>query len=388
MSLKTAILVTAGLMVLGLGLLNRSRRTVPAPPPEQTQPVSSRRMAQPRLPASRMAATAPAAEPSLDDSRPTNLIARLLNGDDSFKLSSQQVEPYLQANRRSAESLLAAFRTTEDPAFLREAMEKFPNDPRVNFAACFAAMRLPESPPEERRQRLEAFKQSAPDNALANYLSAREQFRLGQTDQAVQELVAASRKSKFHDYSGDFVQSAEEAYRAAGYSEAEAKTIAACSLPLPQLAYLTRLGQDVTELATLYHQAGDEASAQAALQMGLSLAQRVGEPSGSHFVISDLVGLKIERQVLDSMDPARLHDNAGHTVKDRLDELDQRGEIIKRLGDFGEPPPGGAGAERQDVLVTLSERLSERDLISFFDRVKVSGEWEALSWALNKLGTQ
>jgi hypothetical protein len=40
------------------------------------------------------------------------------------------------------------------------------------------------------------------------------------------------------------------------------------------------------------------------------------------------------------------------------------------------------------VLVTLSESLSDRDLISFFDRVKVSGEWEALRWALDKLGAQ
>ena len=128
MNRRTAIFVIAGLMVLGLGLLNRSRRTVPAPPPEQTQAVSTRPVVKPRLPAPQTAATAPAAEPSLDDSRPTNLIARLLSGDASFKLSSQQVEPYLQANRRSAESLLAAFRTTEDPAFLREAMEKYPNE--------------------------------------------------------------------------------------------------------------------------------------------------------------------------------------------------------------------------------------------------------------------
>jgi len=154
------------------------------------------------------------------------------------------------------------------------------------------------------------------------------------------------------------------------------------------LAHLKRLGQDVTELATLYRQAGDEASAQAALQMGLNLAQRVGEPCGNHFVISDLVGLKIERQVLESIDPASPYDNAGQTVKDRLDELNQHDEKIKRLREFGEPAPGDARGQRQDVLVTLSESLSDRDLISFFDRVKVSGEWEALRWALDKLGAQ
>ena len=37
---------------------------------------------------------------------------------------------------------------------------------------------------------LDAFKQSAPDNALANYLWAHNYYKAGQTDQAVQELVA------------------------------------------------------------------------------------------------------------------------------------------------------------------------------------------------------
>jgi hypothetical protein len=121
------------------------------------------------------------------------------------------VDPFLRDNRRSAESLLAAFRATEDPAFLQEAVEKCPNDPRVNFIACFAALSRTDSTPDERRQRLEAFKQSAPDNALPNYLSAQEHFKSGQEDQAVLDLAAAFGKSKFQDYSGDFVQSAEEA---------------------------------------------------------------------------------------------------------------------------------------------------------------------------------
>jgi len=48
----------------------------------------------------------------------------------------------------------------------------------------------------------------------------------------------------------------------------------------PQLAHLKRLGQDVAELATLYRQAGDEASAQAALQMGLNLPSESGNLPG------------------------------------------------------------------------------------------------------------
>ena len=97
-----------------------------------------------------------------------------LDGDEAFTLSLLQVESDLRDNRRSAESLLAAFRATDDPALLREAVEKYPNDPRVNFVAYFAFRN--ESSPEDRRQRPEAFKQSAPDNALANCLSAQDRI--------------------------------------------------------------------------------------------------------------------------------------------------------------------------------------------------------------------
>jgi hypothetical protein len=329
-----------------------------------------------------MAVISPVAGPSVGHSAPTNLLAQLLTGNESFKLTPKQLELYLEENRRSAESLLAAFRTTEDQAFLREAVEKYPKDPRVSFAAYFAACSQPDSSSDERRQRLDAFKQSAPDNALADYLSAREHFNSGQTDQAVQDLMAASGKSGFQDYSGDFVQNAEEAYRAAGYSEAEAKALAACSLPLPQLAQLKRLGQNMVELATLYWQSGDESSAQAALQMGFNLAQQVGEPSGSHYLINELVGVNIESQILGSLEPGSLYDNAGRTVKDRLDELARSREEIQRLGD----PSTWMGGERRDVLVALWEQMPPQDLISFYDRVKVSGEREALRWALDKLG--
>jgi hypothetical protein len=374
---KTLITVVAGLVVVGLAILYYPRRAVPEPQPGQMEPLALRRALRPRLPAPRMPVTAPPAEPSVEDLRSTNLVARLRNGDDAFKLSLEQVEPYLRDNQRSAESLLAAFRTTEDLAFLREATERYPNDARVNFAAYFAFKNA--SSPEDRRQRLDALKQSAPDNALPDYLSAQDYFKAGQTDRAVQELVAASGKPKFQDYSGDFVQNAEEAYRAAGYSDAEAKAAAAYELPLPQLAELKRLGQSLGELAGLYRQGGDETSAQATLQMGVALGRQVGEPSGQSSLIQDLVGLNIERQILEAMNPASPYDNAGHTVKDRLDELAQRSDEIKRLG---EPATGMLGGERQDVLLSLSEQ----DLISFFDRMKVSGELEALRWAKNKQG--
>jgi len=373
MKTKTFLILMAGLLVLGVVIVRRPQPSPPAP----AEPLSARGALKPRLPAPRLTAKVPAAEPQPDDSRPTNLLARLLEDGDALTLRRDQVEPYLRASHRSAESLVAAYRVTNDPALLREALEQHPTDPQVNFAAYFALKN--EMSPEERRQRLHAFKQAAPDNALANYLSAQDYFQSGQSDQAVQELVAAAGQSRIRDYSSGFIQNIEEAYRAAGYSEGEAKAAAAYALPLPQLAELRRLGQNLGDLANLYRQAGDEASAQAALQMGVALGRQVAEPSGSNYLVHDLVGLGIERQILERMDPGSPYDTVGRTVQDRLSELAQRREDIRELQ--GAVDPDG----RWDSLAGVLQSLSEQDLISFFDRIKVTGEMEALRWARNRL---
>ncbi|WP_150107483.1 hypothetical protein, partial [Pedosphaera parvula] len=257
----------------GLIIFKYSRQPAPAPV-EPVALLSSKTNLTPRLPAPRMLVTAPVTGSQPEELQPTNIVALLRAGKELPKLNLSQLQTYLDANHRSAASLLAAFRATGDASLLQEAREKFPNDPRVAFVAIYQ-----NGSPEERRQWIDNLKQSAPDNALGDYVSAFDHFKSGQTDQAVQDLVAASGKSKWQDYSMDSMQNAEEAYRAAGYSEAEAKAAAVMGQPLPQLAELKGLGRNLGELANSYRQAGDEASAQAALQMGLNLGQRLEDPS-------------------------------------------------------------------------------------------------------------
>jgi tetratricopeptide (TPR) repeat protein len=308
------------------------------------------------------------------EARPaTNLFTRLLNGD-APRLTPEQVEPYLRKNGRSVESLLGAFYATGDRAFLREAAEKNPDDPRANFAAYFLAREHPITEPAsaESRQRLEAFAKTAPDNALPNYLLAFDDFKSGKTDQAVQQLLAAAQKSKFQDYSREFIQNAEDAYRAAGWSEAEAKAVAAFGLMLPHLVELKQAGLKTTELAQLYRQNGDEASAQAALQLALGLGQRLdgGEPLTT---IEELVGFAIERRALAAMDPASVIGDTGQTVQGRLDAINQRRKDIKEIS-----------SKEEAILPTLSEP----DLVSFFDRVKVLGEDAAVLWLVKTHSSQ
>lgn len=342
----------------------------------------------PRLPAPPVQFAVPSG-PLIEDLQLTNLLARFQGLKDKApnKLTTEQVEPYLKANGSNAPSLLAAYRTTGNVALLEEAMQKYPDDPQVALEAVFRK----DASPEERRQWLETFKQSDPANALPNYLSALDYFKTGQTDQAVQELVAASGKQQFEDYSAQRVQDNEQAYLAAGYSVAEANAIA----PLQQTMYfgassedeveatfapfqsqLTPLQQvkelylDVVDLATSYKQAGDQASAQAALQIAVSLGQRYSNTSGEDG-LSRLVGIGAEIHALFGMDPNSPYGSNGQTVQDRINQLRQQKSATRGL---------------YQQAVPLLGTMSEQDWSSYSDRVRVFGEPAALQWVVGKYG--
>jgi hypothetical protein len=250
---------------------------------------------------------------------------------------------------------------------LQEAMEKFPRDPQVSFEAAIRA----DATPADRRQWLDSFKESAPDNALANYLSALEHFKAGQTDQAVQDLIHASGKGKFADYSLDRTQDDEEAYRSAGYPVADAKVVASSHLLLPQLLQVRELSRQVINLADSYRQSGDEASRQAALQIAVTLGRRYGEGGAGGMLISQLVGIAIERAALNAMDPNSAYAGGGETVQARIDQLAQRRTSIRDLGKQADP---------------YWQRMTDQDWISYHDRSAAFGEEAAMHWLVNKFG--
>lgn len=302
------------------------------------------------------------AEPTTNAPTVTNLFARFRDGDIP-RVSREQLEPFLAQNHRSVESLLGALRASGDDALLKEAKEKFPNDPRVQFAAAFKS-----DSPEERQQWLEKFKGSAPDNALASYLLAGDHFKAGRAEQALQEVAAATAKPAFQNYLLDFVQNSEEAYHAAGYSEAEAKTVGLTTALLPELAPLKQLSLDLVDLAKRYQQAGDPASAREVQNMALSLGQRLDQ-TAQPTLIQELVGTAIERIVLNSMEPAAPYGNTGLTVKDQMDAI-------------------AAGRKEKRALVEKAESvlmtMSDQDLAHFYDRLKVYGEVAAMRWVVNR----
>src|SRR6185312_4017541 len=319
----------------------------------------------PRLPAPPVQVTNDATL-AADSLQSTNLYNRLKDKD--LKLSAQQLEPYLAANGRAAAALLAAYRTSKDPALLAEAMRNFPNDPQVAFEA---ALR-PDATPEDRRQWLDTLKKSDPDNALGNYLSALDYFKTGQTDEAVKEFMAASGKS-FEDYTSERYQDDAEAYMASGYSVADAKAAAGLQLLLPQLQQVKDLGLDMIQLSKSYQQAGDSASAQAALQMAISLGQRYATPTPGEPAISQLVGLHLEGIALKNMDPQSAYGSDGQTVQDELNLVSQQRAALE---------------DRSQKVEAIVPTMPEQDWISYRDRWLMFGEENAEQWLINKYGQQ
>jgi hypothetical protein len=111
------------------------------------------------------------------------------------------------------------------------------------------------------------------------------------------------------------------------------------------------------------------------------MGRQVAEQPRQEFLGNDMIGPAIEGAMLggaetltkQGLNPASAYADAGHTVKDRLDELQKLWEMQRLLR-----------TQVQDLLPTLPEQ----DLVSFFDRKRIFGEIEALQWALNKLGKQ
>jgi RNA polymerase sigma factor (sigma-70 family) len=313
------------------------------------------------------AITAPAIESPTGKVASTNLFERLKDQDP--KLTAEQADAFLQANGRRPATLLAAYRTSKDLALLREAMAKFPDDPQV----AFETVTSPWLTADEKRPWLKTFEQAAPDNALAYYLSAVDDLKAGRTDDAMREMAGASGKH-FDDYTQGRVLDDVDVFLSAGYSPAEAQMLSSSSLLIPQASSLKDLGVRLVDLANTYRQAGDQASAQAVLQMAMNLGQTVGgAPSSAPVLIDQLVAMAIQNKALGAMDPNSVYGENGQTAQDLMNQIAQNKATINALNQQAQP---------------LMPKLTEEDMINFMNRRMLFGEVAAMHWVVNKYGQQ
>jgi len=355
-----AVILTVALLAGLIALVYLAERKSPSAGESSESPVTHP-PARPPSPFRRSASPGPAADATPPPPETTsNLFQRLSSGEVDLQLTAEQCAEYLRQYGTNVETLLA----TQMRDHIKLAAELFPNDPRVQFAVVARDVF-----PEARREWLDRFKQSAPDNALAGFLSAREYLKDGDREQGLKDFAEAARRPHFDDYTLEQVQNMEDAQLSAGRSLAEAKLASGSGLLLPQLAPLKALAQDVQKIQKEYVAAGDTASAEALAQMGRTLSQQLSTGEGSRCLINQLVGAAIERILINPLPGDSQPAFLDRTVQQRMDEMTAFRQSVKSL------------IPQVDSLLA---RGNETEIISYFDRMKIQGEYKALLWLQNR----
>ena len=298
---------------------------------------------------------------------PWQALKESLENGEGVKVPPEVAAAFVEKNRRSASSLLAAWQGTGDRAYLNEAAEKHPEDPRVQLM--MATLYAEGS--DEKRKWLDRMKESAPDNALGSFLSAADYFGNSNRVQGLQDLSDAVKKSRFDTSTGTSMQDFEELLIEAGEPALKARAVSVSSTLLPYLSKLKALGVAVGETRASYMEAGDTASAAATLDMGLNLANRLNPPEGGQTLIDSLVGAAVELIILNKMPPDELLPS-GETVASRIQTRKEQRTAMKELA---------------ATSSTALENASEADMMNYFERFKSQGETAAMKWLINRTGT-
>jgi len=293
---------------------------------------------------------------------PQEIIAQFVKSG-APKLSVEQIELFLKGKNRGADSLLAAYRLSQDPAYLREAIKNFEDNPAVQLEA---ALRAPTV--EERRQGIEAFKKLSPDNPLGNYLQADLAFTQGDYANAAEGLSANLSNGTLPDFSASLFQNTESAYSSSGYTPIESKIAALFAFNEDRVRYLGSLqnvSENLTNLRNQFIQQGDIDAAEPTVQMEITLGQHI-QNQVNPALLNALVGQAIERRTLESLDPATPLGSNNGTVQSRLDELATKGQEINVLLNSLQAYP--------------IESMSPEELNQYTQHVQQDGEIGALKW--------
>jgi len=284
------------------------------------------------------------------------------------KLPREKVEAWLAKHNRNASSLLAAFRAMGDTNYLNEAATNFPNDPHVELAVL-----VHDKFPADRRKWLDLLKASSPDNSLANYFSAQDYFKNGNTDAAVNELLAASGKSQFDNHATEIQLDAEELYLDSGKSSREATSFAMSDMSgedLPELATIKGLDHGIADLMQQKLAAGDADSAANLAQMGMMIGDKLNSGDSGKYLINQLVGTATEAIVLQHLDQNTAYAFLDGQTPARVLQENKQQKVALRgmLTNFQAAYPS----------------LTDAELNNYVQRSRIYGEAAAMQWVVQQ----
>ena len=278
--------------------------------------------------------------------------------------TADDLERYLIAHERSRESLIAACLASGDPELIREAAERFPDDPMVLMLALGR-----DAYPDQRREWAENLKRMQPENALAAYLMAWASLEDGDSVAALDELWRGVGLKSFDAFLKEGVLSLEGFHLELGCSPEEAKFRGAMELSLP---YVQRIHAVTKKLESMSQGAASKDQATELAVLGAAIGNQFSEGPGKQLVGQQLVGLRTEERFLRLLDP----DLASPYLSDSPRSLIQQIEV-----------------ERQRIIdashtVNYDALLAEGLLSHYIDRVMVEGEASANTWAGERLDSK
>lgn len=301
-------------------------------------------------------------KPAAGGKSPAEVWAGLLK-DGVPKLSAEQVESYVEGCGRDARSLLVAKRLSGDLEYLREAALLHPEDPMVQLEVALT----PAASPEERRVALDLFRALEPDNSVGDYLSAHLSFSQGDYAAAAQGLLDSLEHGALADYNGQLMDGAEQAYRESGLDPLSAQLAAMAGALRPTIAPIREVAKHLDGLKDEFLKSGDFDAAEPSVRIGIDIGQKL--QGQGPYLIDQLVGISIEKNFLDQLDPLTPVGASGQTAGQRLALLEtQKNDIQSSVAAFAE----------------ASTKMDEATAKEYFLRLRRDGELSAMKWVLSK----
>ena len=220
--------------------------------------------------------------------------------------------------------------------------------------------------PEQRADWIRRFKESSPDNPLADYLAANDQFQGGARGAAMAELREALTRTSYNDYLLSSLEEREALEQSAFSDPAEAELRAIFSLPVGQLPLVRDAAKSLLAVQKEAVSKGDWPAAEEAAALGVDMAHALTNRSSPEVLTSDLAAIAIEMGAVQALtDDPNASVALGFDPATRLAELDREKAELKALIESLDPAEPGAYA---------------RYAVEFGRRMKSQGELSALRW--------
>ncbi|QIF03018.1 hypothetical protein [Roseimicrobium sp. ORNL1] len=278
-------------------------------------------------------------------------------GEDGYpELTPSQLEAYVVQEGRSAASLLTAFVLSNGEAsWLREAAERYPENPRVSATMLMRGSELGGGSKEWIRR----MQENDPKNSLGWYQAALTAFKNGNSDDALDALQSAVSRGRPSQYHEEFSREVSKAYRSAGYEALQAESLGASRMEGQHFSLLV-------ELATLVSAEPAFARGPAGKEM-LDLAEKLRTSTGRGMVMDRMAATMIDSHLLSQFE---LSDDVPGTGVFTIEQLEK-------------------GRYESSEIMALVERckrlmpkLSDTEVKQFLRRMSIEGEVKAMEWVV------